>query len=319
MRGKLFFGGIVVQRRIILLWTLFLLLLLPAHPASAAEQKTPERPPVVLIGTPPVNVNMAGAGTLPKGVLYTALNASFADKRHTENGSNGPDIFSQAWLLKIRYGLTGNIELNTVGSYVNLARDPKPAGGSEHLEGFGDQSVGISYAPFNIHQGEPFALSFGAGVILPTAPQGKNHLPGNSAFGWRVNTAFGLFFTPNIKLDTEVVATGPFERGNRRVKRGDAYQWNTQVRYLFRYMDVALESSYVHADSADADIGGRTVNTRNGYDEWFVGPSMNFAPPFMADADVWAGLGVFFPIHQDFKGPNKSESARFEFKIGKLW
>ncbi|MEA8500706.1 hypothetical protein ONN26_24690, partial [Salmonella enterica subsp. enterica serovar Muenster] len=34
-----------------------------------------------------------------------------------------PDVYSQIWLLKIRYGLTDRLELSTVGSYINNKRD----------------------------------------------------------------------------------------------------------------------------------------------------------------------------------------------------
>ncbi|MDR0478170.1 MAG: hypothetical protein LBH14_09600, partial [Desulfobulbaceae bacterium] len=176
--------------------------------ATTADQDF--KRPKALMATPPVNPNISNGGTLPQGVLYTALNPTFSNKDRSIDGYRGSDTFSQAWLLKLRYGLTNSLELNSVLSYVNLSRtDPTPA--VKHLEGYGDQSLGLSYAFYNIHQRDPFALSFSAGVLLPTAPEGDNHLPGNAAWGGRASVDFGRFLTPDIKLDMGLVVSGPFE------------------------------------------------------------------------------------------------------------
>lgn len=296
---------------------LFFLIFFPASLFAEPSASAPAKRPRVLMGTPPVNVNISGAGTLPEGVLFTALNASFADKDHARRGGkNNSDVFSQVWLLKVRYGLTKNLELAAISSYVNLDRS-SPTPNPEHLEGFGDQVLGINYALKNIHQGDPYALSFVAGVMLPTAPGGRNHLPGNSAWGGRLGANFGKFITKDLKMDTELVWTGPFERGNQEVKRGDLFQWNTQFRYLFDNFDIAFESSLVRQESGNKDFpNGIRRNVKNGFTEWFVGPSMNVA---FASLDMWAGLGVFVPVYQHVDGPNKVEDVRIEFKIGKLW
>ncbi|MDR0996501.1 MAG: transporter [Zoogloeaceae bacterium] len=297
---------------------------LAALPASAAlaESSPPFTPgtPRVLVGTPPVNVNISSSGTLPEGLLFTALNASFAHKNHAENGSTGPDTDSAAWLLKIRYGLTNNLELCAIGSYIDLDRDFAPPGQQRQLKGIGDPAIGLSYAPFNIHQGDGFAWNILGAVIAPTSPTGDGRPPGNHAWGWRVSSGIGAFVLPNLRLDTELVATGPFERGGGQVKRGNTYQWNMQLRYLMGNMDIALESTFVRQKSGHKRLfPGNEIDLENGGTEWFIGPSMNFAPAFLAKEDIWFGIGAFFPVRQDFDGPNKSESVRYEFKMGKLW
>ena len=140
--------------------------------AAAPEQAF--KRPKTLTATPPVNPTQhCQRRTLPKWVFYTALNPTFANKDRSQDGSRPTNTFSQAWLLKLRYGITNSLELNF--SYVNLTRtDPEPA--VKHLEGYGDQLLGLSYALHNIHQGDPFALSFSVGALLSTAPEGDNHL-----------------------------------------------------------------------------------------------------------------------------------------------
>lgn len=285
--------------------------------ASDAEQarQTPKSAKV-LAGTPPVNVNIASAGTLPKGLLFTALNMSFSDRQNSKRGGGRlSDAFSQVWLLKVRYGLTNKLELATVLSYANMSRrNPTPA--PKHIEGYGDQSLGLSYGLFNTHEGDPVALSFGAAVLLPTAPQGDNHAPGASTWGGRAHVAFGTWLSENVKFDTEVVGSAPFERGNQKTRRGNQYMWNAQLRCVFDAFDLGLESSMVKNESGDKDLpSGTNINLRNGNYEWYVGPSANVALP----GDMWVGVGVFFPLCQDVKGPAKVDDARFEFKIGKLW
>ena len=282
--------------------------------AVAAAPEMAKRPKT-LMATPPINPNISNGGTLPQGVLYTALNPIFANKDRSQDGFQGPDTFSQAWLLKLRYGLTNRLELNSVLSYVNLSRsNPTPA--VKHLEGYGDQSLGLSYAFYNIHQGEPFALSLAAGVLLPTAPEGGNHLPGNAAWGGRASVDFGKFLTPDLKFDIGLVVSGPFERGNQDVKRGEQYQWNMQFRYLFKNFDIALESSLVDTAAGNKRTPAGDIDLKNGSTEWFVGPSMNFV---IDRYDLWFGIGIFFPLWQDTDSPAMVEDYQLAFKIGKLW
>lgn len=292
-----------------------------ADAENAAEESPGEKPAKprssrskMLFGQP-VNVNIAGGGTLPKGKALTILNASFADKTNGERGYSGSDVFSQTWLAKFRYGITNHLELSVTVPYINNERsNPRPH--PKHVEGFSDTAVGLVVAPFNLHQGDPVAWSIYTGLLAPTGTGGKNHLPGVGVWGWRLATGVAAYLTDNIKADTEVVWCGPFDRGNQKVRRGDQFQWNTQVRYLFDNFDIGIESTLVHQESGDRNTLAGNVNTRNGYTEWFVGPSLNV--PIDA-LDMWAGVGVFFPVVQDYKGPAAVEDARFEFKIGRLW
>ncbi|MDR3087343.1 MAG: transporter [Azoarcus sp.] len=289
---------------------LFSVLTLPVAAMGEAGEKSP-----LLKAGPPVNVNLSAAGTLPEGMFFSALNLSVANKTHEERGSTGPDVLSRAWLLKLRYGLTSNLELAAITPYVELSRrNPTPE--PKRLYGLGDQLIGLSYAPFNLHQRDPFALHFTAALALPTAPEGKAHPPGNSAWGWRLGSAYGRFLNPDFRFDTELVWTGPFERGNQDVKRGQAYFWNAQLRRVFRSFDLALESSVARQLSGNRRTPAGTVNLHNGYTEWFVGPSANVAFDTLG---IWMGAGVFFPAYRHFDGPNKSEWGRAEFKIGKIW
>lgn len=262
----------------------------------------------------PVNVNTAGAGSLPKGMALTMLNASFSDKTRSKKGG-GTDVFSQSWLFKMRYGVTNHFEVATTVPYVNNERSGEYMG-PRHIEGFTDPVVQVTVAPVQQHQGDPFSLSFTGGLLLPAGTQGANKLPGVGVWGGRAAAAVGAFVTPDIKLDTELVWSGPFERGNQHVKRGSQYQWNVNARYLFDWIDIGLESSWVKQESGDKSTEDGTFGLRNGYTEWFVGPSTNVA---IDSLGMWAGVGVFFPVLQDVKGPSTVEDARFEFKIGKVW
>jgi hypothetical protein len=266
----------------------------------------------------PVNVNIAGGGTLPQGKALTILNASFADRTRAKKGFTGPDVFGQVWLLKLRYGITNYIEVNATTPYINNERSPKPANGPRHIEGFGDQAVGFTFALLNEHQGDPAALSFQTALLLPTGNYGKNHLPGNGVWGGRVQAGIGKFFMERrVRLETEISYAGPFDRGNQKVKRGGAFEWNAQARYLFDRFDIGLESNMTIRESGSRQLpNGNIVNLRNGSTEWVVGPSVNVGLDALG---MWAGIGVFFPVVQDVRGPSKVEDVRYEFKIGKLW
>lgn len=297
-------------------FVMFCLLAFPHAAFSAPEGGEPvkkSRRAKSLIGSP-VNANLAGGGTLPKGAGVTMLNASFGDKTRSKKGG-GPDVFNQVWLLKTRYGLTSSLELGVVLPYINNKRS-NHLSGSDHIEGLGDMTLQLTFAPLNRHQGDPLSVSFGAGLLLPTGIYGKNHLPGNGVWGGRLVAAASLWPTDDIRMDTEFIWTGPFERGNQRVKRGQQFQWNAFARYLFDNVDIGLESALTHTESGDKRFDFGTKNLRNGYTEWLVGPSMNVAVDSLG---VWGGFGVFFPLVQDVKGPSKVEDVRFEFKMGKVW
>jgi hypothetical protein len=285
-------------------------LALATLPAAAEERKSP-----LLLAGPPVNVNLSAAGTLPKGMFFNALNVSFADKTHSENGSTGPEVSSRAWLLKLRYGLTDNLEFAAITPYIELERS-HPTPHPKRISGVGDQIIGLSLSTHNIRQRDPFSLHFTAAAALPTGGDHANNPPGNGVWGWRLGAALGLFPMPDLRFDTELVWTGPFERGNQDVRRGQNYQWNAQVRRLFRHFDLALESSVVRQDSGNRRTPGGTVDLRNGYTEWFVGPSANVAIDALG---LWMGAGIFFPVSRHFDGPNRSEKYRLDFKIGKVW
>lgn len=285
-------------------------------PSFAEEAPKANKRARSLLGTP-VNVNTAGAGSLPQGMALTMLNASFANKNRAEKGGGGrADTFQQTWLMKIRYGITNRFEIATTVPWIHQTKSNRGPTDTKYTEGFGDAVIQFTVAPLQQHQGDPLSLSFTGGILFPTGQTGPAHMPGNNAWGGRLASGIGGFVTKDIKIDTEVVWSGPFERGNQKVRRGDQWQWNSNMRYLWDWIDVGFESSFVVQESADRRLNTGLINTRNGYKEWFIGPSVNVAHDATG---MWFGVGAFFPVLQDYKGPAKSEDARFEFKLGKVW
>lgn len=295
---------------------ILLALLLPAVALAAEEGELAKRA-AVLKATPPVGVNTGSSGTLPEGVWFTSINASFSDKhRAKKDGGAKSDYFSQFWLYKIRYGITSQLEFVTLGTYANNSyRSPTPT--PSHVEGYGDQSFGLSYAFFNGHMGDPLSMAVGLTISAPTAPQGDNHVPGASVWGGRASFNVGTWITDDLKVDTEFAVSTPFERGNQKVKRGTQYAWSTQFRYVFNEFDLGLESNFIKVESGDIDLpGGGNRNLKNGYTEWYAGPSMNVA---FDKINAWLGVGYFFPLYQHVEGPAKVDNGRLEFKFAKLW
>lgn len=287
---------------------------------APTEQQTPvkKKRAKLLTGTP-VHTAIAGGGTLPKGSLLTTYNSSLADRTNGKKGYKGSDVYSQVHLLKIRYGLTNHWELTSTAPYINNgSRNPKPSNRANNIEGYGDQLFGFTYAPYQFHQGDPLAISLSAGITAPTGTYGNNHVPGNGAWGGRLATGIATFFTDDIRFDTEVVMTTSFENGNQKVRKGNQYQWNTQVRYLFDWFDIGVESVYTHSEDGTGYRPGRggRVNLHNGGKEWHVGPSTSIA---IDPLDMWVGFGVFFPVMQDMNGPSVVDDVQYHFKVAKMW
>lgn len=227
-----------------------------AFPLSsfAGEDAPARKGPSKLLGAP-VNTAIAGGAILPQNMLLTVLNWSLRDRTSQVHGSkvdngNTPDIFTQIWLLKIRYGLFDRLEINTVVPYVSNHREDLTP---EYIEGLGDISAGASLAVLSERAGDPLWLTLSGALLLPTGQYGKSHLPGNGAFGGRAVLSLSKMLTPNIKTDMDFAVSGPFERGNQKVKRGNEYQWNAQVRYLFENVpfDIGLESVLTKTESSD--------------------------------------------------------------------
>jgi hypothetical protein len=299
------------RRKIVL--ALFIALFAFAHFARAGEEVRQNKRARSLVGAP-VNVDIAGAGSLPRNKALTMINASFADKTRSKRGG-ATDVFSRVWLFKFRYGITDRLEFSLTTPYINNKRSGNYKG-PEYVEGFVDETVQFTVSPLQQFLGDPFTWSVTAAVLAPTGTVGKNHLPGAGVWGSRMATGVGAWFTPDFKIDMELVWTGPFARGNQNVRRGDKYQWNVNARYLFDWFDIGLESTLTKAESGDKSTPLGTVGLRNGYTDWFVGPSINVASDTLG---MWAGVGVFLPVLQDIKGPASVENARYEFKVGKVW
>jgi len=286
--------------------------------AAEAEQKAQKQNTrSKMLFAPPVNVNLMGAGGVPDGMLLTNINTSFADKiRPLDGARRGSDVFSQTWLLKLRYGITDYLEIWSTTPYINNRRtNPEP--NPQYIYGIGDSYLGLVFTPWHERRGDPFSASASAAALVPIAAWGDHHPAGFGVWGFRGQAAIGKFLTQDIKIETEGVWVTRFDRGNQDVHIGDQFQWNGQIRYLFNYFDIGIESSLVWQLASDRKRPGQgVVDLRNGYTEWFVGPSVNFA---IDPLGMWAGLGAFFPVMQRYQTPSKVENIRIEFKIGKVW
>ena len=310
-----------------LLTCIFAVCMLSPLPAPAAEEgKAPQQGTrSKAIFGPPVNVNISGPGTVPEGVLYTAINTSFADKvRNTDNSRGGrgraSDIFQQQWLLKLRYGITDYFEVVSVTPFVHQrSTNPEPAR-YPAIYGVADSTLYFVLAPWQERRGDAFTASASAGAWLPVGAWGRDNPPGYGAAAFRGQAAIGKWLNKDIKIDTEGVWSSTRTIGNQDVRIGDNIQWNSQIRYLFDYFDIGLESTLIwqftsHREKTTSRYASGDM--RNGSTEWFVGPSANFA---IDPLGMFVGVGAFFPVMQRFEGgQRKVENVRLEFKIGKLW
>ena len=311
MNTKLMFSMLILAAYIIL----------PQAAQAAEEEKTPQAKSTrsrVIVGVP-VNVNIAGPGSMPEGVLYTGLNASFADKITPTGSTKGSDVFSQAWLLKVRYGITDYLEIWSTTPYLNMRRtNPEPA--RPVIYGIADSVLCLTLAPWQERRGDPFTASGSVGIWLPVGAWGKDNPPGYGTTGFRGQAAIGKFVTKDLKIETEGVWNTRFARGNQDVRLGDQFQWNSQIRYLFDYFDIGVESTLIWQTTSyreKTSQAGRSMDLRNGYTEWLVGPSVNVA---LEPLGMWVGVGAFFPVMQSYQSDGaKVENVRLEFKIAKRW
>ena len=93
-------------------------------------------------------------------------------------------------LLKLRYGLTDNLEALLVPGYIYVHRDAYDRFDSDHLGGPNDAKLGINYGILQQKQGDPLSLCLTLGLNLPTGQSGARHPPGNDV--WSYNAALGI-------------------------------------------------------------------------------------------------------------------------------
>jgi len=308
-------------RRIFFMIILAAYIISPQSSLAAEETKTPQAQSTrsKMIAGVPVNVNIAAAGSMPEGVLYTGINASFADKVTPTGNTKSSDVFSQAWLLKLRYGITDYLEIWSTTPYLNMQRtNPEPS--RPVIYGVADSVLSLTLAPWQERRGDPVTASVSAGFWLPVGAWGKDNPAGYGTTGFRGQAAVGKFLTKDIKVDTEGVWNTRFVRGNQDVRLGDQFQWNSQIRYLFDYFDIGVESTLIWQIASyreKTNQAGPSMDMRNGYTEWLVGPSVNVA---CEPLGMWVGVGAFFPVMQRYQSDGaKVENVRLEFKIAKLW
>ena len=109
----------------------------------------------------PVNTMISGGGVIARGKLLTQVNSSFRDKDDiVENAGAGARTSKQLIaLLKLRYGLTDNLEALLVPGYIYVHRDAYDRFDSDHLGGPNDAKLGINYGILQQKQGDPLSLS----------------------------------------------------------------------------------------------------------------------------------------------------------------
>lgn len=282
-------------------------------PASAPAPKQQAKKMNPLLG-PPVNIGMGGGGILPKGILLTAINLSIREKHSSVGPGNqdAPHVDQQIYLAKIRYGLTDRIEINTVIPY--SFTDRHQADGSKfHMDGFGDVAVGASYQLLGEKFGDPLSVAASVALLLPTGEYGYRSAPGNGSWGNMVKLGAKKDINATHRFETEIAYTTLYTNGNRNIRKGDAFAWNSQYRYMTSHnFDLGLESM------VEKNFGSRKEGQYqpDSSVDWYFGPSTNIAIPSL---NMWFGAGVFAGLAHDYETRKQVEDFRIEFKLGKLW
>ena len=263
----------------------------------------------------PVNTMISGGGVIARGKLLTQVNSSFRDKDDiVENAGAGARTSKQLIaLLKLRYGLTDNLEALLVPGYIYVHRDAYDRFDSDHLGGPNDAKLGINYGILQQKQGDPLSLCLTLGLNLPTGQSGARHPPGNDV--WSYNAALGItkVWPSGHRIDGAVGFTQPTETGNLGVRKDTSFTLTGSYRYIFNpNFDAGLE--FTVENSREWQQNG--VDMHNGYTEMYAGPAINVNFP---DWGMWVGVGAYLPVFRDYDAPTATDDIRIDFKLGKMW
>ena len=267
-----------------------------------------------LSGTP-VNSAIGGGGIVPKGMLLTALNASYRNKYNIIEGNESAarSLVNELYLLKIRYSPLDRLELIVVPGYINNSLNPFKNFGESDVTGWTDFNMGATYMFLSERFGDPVSMGFALGLNLPTGLDGDSHPPGGGAWGWNTKIGLTKVFQPKHRVDVDLGFSQPFEEGNQDVEKGYAINFQGSYHYIINdNFDVGLEFAMAHNDAGEKN--GTDMN--NGTTDLYAGPAMNFILP---KQKIWFGVGAYLPVYRDADAPTAFEDYRIEFKLGKLW
>ena len=107
-----------------------------------------------------------------------------------ENAGTGARTSKQLIaLLKLRYGLTDNLEALLVPGYIYVYRDAYDRFDSDHLGGPNDAKLGINYGILQQKQGDPLSLC----LTKPNRPNTEGATPAQIPAAHRKPTQKQLF------------------------------------------------------------------------------------------------------------------------------
>ncbi|MDR0477504.1 MAG: transporter [Desulfobulbaceae bacterium] len=286
---------------------------LMAGQVSAADSAQPER--MNPLSGPPVNSAISGGGTVPKGVLLTALNFSYRDKNDIVNdaGLGARTSQHELYLLKLRYGLTDRFEILFVPGYINNHRDSYLNQRADRIAGPTDFAFGGTYVPFSERLGDPFSLGLSLVANIPTGQDGPEYPPGGDVWSYGAKVGISKVWQPRHRIDWDLGLAQPTQTGNQGVRKNTVIATTGSYHYVFNpNFDIGLEFTLENSKAWERN----GIDMRNGYTEMYVGPTMNFCLPKW---NMWLGVGVFVPVVRHYDIATASDSPRIEIKLGKVW
>ncbi|OIN99872.1 MAG: hypothetical protein AUJ49_10390 [Desulfovibrionaceae bacterium CG1_02_65_16] len=296
--------------RVHLFWIALLLLALPMHLLAADDTSAEEK--FGRMQGVPASVSIGGGGMLPQGHAITAWNASYRSKYEGvegENQKNNRNIDNTTFvnMLKLRYGVTDNIEVQAVVPYTFY--DPMAG---HNLDSWGDIVVAGMYGFLQEKSGDPVSLALSLKAGLPTGSTGPSALPGGDV--WSGTAALGLTKTWGLnQVAFDLWATQPFEEGNSHVRKGDSYGFNYKyARSLTQNLDVGIEGIIEHANRGER----YGVEMKNDYTEWYTGPAVTYNIP---GTTIDLAVGAYLPVYRSYGQNTSSDSVRVDGKFFIFW
>jgi hypothetical protein len=289
-------------------------------------------------------VNMSTGTVFPKGKLATSLKYIYFDKNDLYDGGttkggtyNGKyDRWQHTLKMGIRYGLFDDFDIRAMIPFhfkgvKRRARTgtPNETTRTDYNEGLGDIVLMGRYGLLTQRKGDPFSLSVGAGLKLPTGNSDlQNEPPFNAKCdymgpGFQLGTGSwdpkfevgATYMFGQSRLDAHCMLTLPTE-GDHEMRKGDNFKYNVGYGYaLNRLIDLEMELNGVIADKNRA--GGAVVDNTGGH-TLYLTPGVHFK----IRKGLNVGLATPIVIYRDLNADpdtNKysiGEDMRVVFKIG---
>ncbi len=225
------------------------------------------------------NGGIQKAGKFKIGIIYDNIikNTAYNGSKKIQNDKQR-EVEVESIKYKFKYGFKGEVELSAILPYVKSHSSDKTK--DYQNEGLQDIQLMLRYGLMSQKKGNPFYLSIGAGLELPTASTDKlfydNIIPEKQLGGGSTDYIGHIGFT-KLFIVSRIDASIKYQQnnlGDNNYEKGDVLAINAGYNYAFtKCFDLQLE---IDAKFINKDKTNNIQNNASGGDTIYLTPGFHY-------------------------------------------